>query len=163
MVRNCQDIGMILQKLMKRLLANQELLKLLYYTDKTPFEHETISDEIIQKEIFNKLIKITPAVLQAELKNSQSIVVIRINDASILDNDQFKQISVQIESFVPLDQWFIKNDNLRPFSIMGEIEKSLNNKSINGLGKINSAGFGMSVLTEEVCGYQQQFYITTYD
>ena len=30
----------------------------------------------------------------------------------------------------------IKDSNLRPFAIMGEIEESLNNKTINGLGKI---------------------------
>jgi hypothetical protein len=35
-VRNCRDLGENAQKIMKRLLANQKLLKLLYYTDKDP-------------------------------------------------------------------------------------------------------------------------------
>jgi hypothetical protein len=46
-VRNCADIGDNLMKIMKRLLANQNLLKLLYYTDKDPLNGEDITDEQI--------------------------------------------------------------------------------------------------------------------
>jgi len=35
-VRNCKDLGENAQKIIKRLLANQRLLKLLYYNDKDP-------------------------------------------------------------------------------------------------------------------------------
>ena len=35
-VRNCGEIGVNLQKIVARLMANDNLVKLLYYTDKDP-------------------------------------------------------------------------------------------------------------------------------
>ena len=64
---------------------------------------------------------------------------------------------------VPLQQWIIKDSNLRPFAIMGEISNSLNGKTINGLGKIKGGDFDLTVLTNEMSIYRQQFWITQYD
>ena len=50
-VRNCEELGHNLQKIMNRLLANQNLLKLLYYTDKDPLSHEDFTKEEINKRI----------------------------------------------------------------------------------------------------------------
>ena len=57
------------------------------------------------------------------------------------ENGEFRDFEIDIEVFVPLTQWFIKDSNLRPFAIMGEIHKSLNNKTINGLGKMKGGDF----------------------
>jgi hypothetical protein len=35
-VRNCEEIGINLQKIVTRLMANDDLVNLLYYTDKDP-------------------------------------------------------------------------------------------------------------------------------
>jgi hypothetical protein len=35
-VRNCREIGENLQKIVNRLMANDRLVNLLYYTDKDP-------------------------------------------------------------------------------------------------------------------------------
>ena len=48
-VRNCEELGRNLQKIMNRLLANQNLLKLLYYTDKDPLSHEDFKKEEIRE------------------------------------------------------------------------------------------------------------------
>jgi len=58
-----------------------------------------------------------------------------------IENDEFRDFEINIEVFVPLTQWFIKDSNLRPFAIMGEVHKSLNNKVINGLGKMRGGDF----------------------
>jgi hypothetical protein len=57
----------------------------------------------------------------------------------------------------------MKDDNLRPFAIMGEVQKSLNGKTINGLGKMEGGDFILNFLTEEVSAYEQSFSITAYD
>ena len=75
-VRNCSDIGVNAQYIVKRLMANQNLLKLLYYTDKDPLSHEDLTQEQIQNEIFEKLIKIVPRVGPKETANS--VIVVRI-------------------------------------------------------------------------------------
>ena len=70
---------------------------------------------------------------------------------------------IVIEIFVPLTQWIVKNKSLRPFLIMSEINKSLNGKTINGLGKIKNRGFTLNFLTEEISAYKQVFTINSYD
>lgn len=166
MVRNCADLGTNLRKIVTRLTANQNLLKLMYYTDQDPLnkeKHEDLSQEIIQKEIFDKLLKITPRISPEETQNAKSLVALRITSGSATENGEFRNINIAIESFVPLTQWFIKDENLRPFMIMGEIENSLKGKTINGLGKIRGGDFELKFLTEEISCYEQSFVITTYD
>ena len=61
-VRNCGELGLDLQKIIKRLLANQNLLKLLYYTDKNPLANQDLTDEQKKNEIYQKLLKIVPII-----------------------------------------------------------------------------------------------------
>ena len=160
-VRNCTDIGENAQKIIKRLLANQNLLKLLYYTDKDPYNHEDLTNEQIQNEIFDKLIKIIPRVGPKE--TAHSIIAIRVVQGHKGDNNEFKDVIIAIEVFVPLTQWIIKDIQLRPFAILGEIQKSLNDKTINGLGKLQGGDFDLNFLTDEIGCYEQVFYLTSYD
>lgn len=161
-VRNCSDLGVNAQYIVKRLLANQDLLKLLYYTDKDPLNHEDLTEEQIKNEVFEKLVKITPRVGPKETANS--IVAIRIaRGRGLAQNNEFKNVTIGIEIFVPMTQWIIKDTNLRPFAIMGEIQKSLNNKKIDGLGKLTGGDFDLNFLTEEISAYEQIFSLTSYD
>lgn len=161
-VRNCSDIGVNAQYIIKRLLANQDLLKLLYYTDKDPLSHEDLTQKQIQEEIFEKLVKIVPRVGPKE--TAHSIVVVRIARGRGLEiNSEFKNLSISIETFVPMTQWIIKGTNLRPFAIMGEVQKSLNGKKIEGLGKLDGGDFDLNFLTEEISSYEQTFALTSYD
>lgn len=162
MIRNLREIGPYLQKIVTRLQSNQNLLKYLYYTDKDPLANQDLSKKQIQEEIFNKLIKIVPRVGPKE--TAKSLISIRVvnghqNDA----NNQIEDLSVAIEVFVPMTQWIIKDTNLRPFKIMGELQKSLVGKSINGLGKIHGGSFSFNYSTDETSCYKQIFRITTYD
>lgn len=161
-VRDCADIGVNAQYIVKRLLANQNLLKLLYYTDKDPLSHEDLTPEQIQNEVFEKLIKIVPRVGPKE--TAHSIVALRIARArGLASNNEFKNVMISLEVFVPMTQWIIKDTNLRPFAIMGEIQKSLNGKKIEGLGKLTGGDFSLNFLTEEISAYEQTYVLTSYD
>lgn len=161
-VRDCADIGVNAQYIVKRLLANQNLLKLLYYTDKDPLSHEDLTPEQIQNEVFEKLVKIIPRVGPKE--TAHSIVALRIARArGLASNNEFKNVMISLEVFVPMTQWIIKDTNLRPFAIMGEIQKSLNGKKIEGLGKLTGGDFSLNFLTEEISAYEQTFVLTSYD
>ena len=161
-VRNCTDIGVNAQYIVKRLLANQNLLKLLYYTDKDPLSHEDLTPEQIQNEIFEKLVKIVPRVGPKE--TAHSLIAVRIARArGLASNNEFKNVNISIEVFVPMTQWIIKDTNLRPFAIMGEVQKSLNGKKIEGLGKLTGGDFSLNFLTEEISAYEQTFVLTSYD
>ena len=160
-VRNYQELGINLQKICTRLLANEELLKLLYYVDVDPLSQPALDDKTKQR-IFNDLICVVPRVGTRE--DSKSVIAIYVPKAqSISGNSEFKNITIAIDVFVPLTQWIIKDSNLRPFAIMGEIQNSLNGKTVNGLGKIQGGDFDLTLLTNEMSGYRQMFYITEYE
>ena len=161
-VRNCAEVGENLQKIMTRLMANDNLVNLLYYTDKDPLNQPHLTDQEKKQKIFEKLIKIIPRVGPKE--NAQSIIAIRvISGHKMSSNTEFRDVKIGIEVFVPLTQWIIKDTNLRPFAILGEIEKSLQGKTINGLGKIEGGDFDLNFLTEEIGAYEQTFWITSYE
>ena len=160
--RNLADMGLNLQKIISRLQSNQNLLKLVYYTNKDPLNEQDLTDEQIKNEIYNKLIKIVPRIGYKE--TAQSMVTLRVvRGRNNVENDEFRDFEINIEVFVPLTQWFIKDSNLRPFAIMGEVHKSLNNKVINGLGKMRGGDFQINFITDEIVSYEMVYYITSYD
>lgn len=160
--RNLADMGSNLQKIITRLQSNQNLLKLLYYTGKDPYSENELTAEQIKNEVFEKLIKIIPRVGPKE--TAQSLIALRVvRGSSNEQNDEFRDFEIDIEVFVPMTQWIIKDSNLRPFAIMGEIHKSLNRKTIDGLGKMVGGNFRINFLTDEMSCYEMTYYITSYD
>ena len=161
-VRNCAELGVNLQYIMRRLLANQDLLKLLYYTDKDPLANEDLTNEQIQNEVFEKLIKIVPRIGPKETAHSMITITVA-RGQGLTQNGEFRNIVIRVETFVPMTQWIIKETNLRPFAIMGEVQKSLDGKKIEGLGKMTGGDFALNFLSEEMTAYEQTFLITAYD
>lgn len=160
--RNCQELGINLQKICSRLLCNEELVKLLYYENLDPLAQQNLGEDTKKTKIFNNLIKVVPHVGVRE--DSKSVIAIYVPQAAgLADNPEFKMVTIAIDVFVPLTQWIIKDSNLRPFAIMGEIQKSLNGKTINGLGKLKGGDFDLFLLTDEMSGYRQIFTITEYE
>ena len=163
-VRNCADIGENLQKITTRLMANDRLVNLLYYTGKDPYSESPLTEQQKKELIFEKLIKIVPRINAEEKETATSIVSIRVTRGrQNSENSEFKDMLIEVETFVPLTQWIIKDTNLRPFAIMGEVQKSLNGKTINGLGKMAGGDFELNFLSEEMSSYVQMFYITSYE
>lgn len=162
MVRNLGELGINLQKIITRLLTNQNLLKYLYYTDKDPLGNPDLTQEEIQTEVFEKLVKIVPRVGPKE--TASSLISLRVvNGITDSTNIEIRNFTIGIEVFVPLTQWIIKDTNLRPFCIMGEIQKSLSGKVISGLGKMVGGDFSLNFLTEEISCYEMTFEIIDYE
>ena len=121
-----------------------------------------MTPEQIQDEVFEKLVKIVPRVGPKE--TAHSVVTVTVSRGQgLTQNGEFRNVVIRVETFVPLTQWIIKDTNLRPFAIMGEIQKSLDGKKIEGLGKMTGGDFALNFLTEEISAYEQTFLITAYD
>ena len=119
-VRNCKELGENLQKIIKRLIANDDLTKLLYYENENPLEQPTLNAEAKEKEIFEKLIKTVPRVGTKD--TAKSVVVVYVQRAAkIPGNKEFRNVRILVDVIVPLTQWYIKDTNLRPFAILGQI------------------------------------------
>ena len=161
-VRNCNELGENLQKIVSRLLANDDLVKLLYYEDMDPLGQSALSTEEKQKQVFEKLIKTVPRVGTKD--TAKSVIVIYVQRASkITGNKEFKNVRILVDVIVPLTQWYIKSTNLRPFAILGKVQESLDDKTINGLGKMSGGDFELNFVTDDVICYQQSYEITEYD
>ena len=158
---NLMELGPQLQKIMNRLMANNNLVNLLYYNDMDPLNQPHLTDEQKRNEVFNKLLKIIPRVGPKETANS--IVTLRVaSGQTVGNNKEFMTLVLSLEVFVPLTQWIVKNENLRPFLILGEISKSLKDKKIDGLGKIIGGDFSLNFLTEEIGCYEMTFRVVEY-
>lgn len=161
-VRNCRDIGENLQKIVSRLMANDDLVNLLYYTGKDPLNETPLTQEQKKEEIFEKLIRVVPRVGPKE--TAHSIIIVTVPQARTnSENGEFKNLAVEVEVLVPLTQWIIKDSNLRPFAILGEIQESLNEKSVNGLGKMLGGDFDLNFITDEISSYKQYFNLISYE
>ena len=159
-VRNLGELGFHLQKIVTRLTSNQDLIRYLYYTDKDPLESTKKNLDI--KDVFNSHIKIVPVVNIPEQDHSiLSIVVAKGNTMS--QNTEFIDLYLTIEIFVPITQWVLKSENLRPFLIIGEISKSLSGKVISGLGKLDLLEFSANFFTEEMGSYKMYYRVTQYN
>lgn len=160
-VRNCAELGINLQKIISRLMANDDLVKLLYYEGADPYGNPALTDEEKKAEIFEKLIKTVPRVGTKD--TAKSVVVVYIQKAGkIPGNKEFRNVRILVDVIVPLSQWFIKDTNLRPFAILGKVQESLDDKTVNGLGKISGGDFEMNFITDDVICYQQVYEITEY-
>ena len=161
-VRNCAELGENLQKIVRRLLANDDLVKLLYYESDDPISESALSAEAKSNEVNEKLIKTIPRVGAKD--TAKSVIVVYVQRAGKLtSNKEFRNVKILVDVIVPLTQWYIRDANFRPFAILGQIQSSLDEKTINGLGKISGGDFELNFVTDDVICYQQVYEITEYD
>ena len=151
-VRNCAELGENLQKIVKRLLANDELVKLLYYEQDDPMGQSALSAEAKEQEVFEKLIKTVPRVGTKD--TAKSVIVVYVQKAGKLSgNKEFRNVRILVDVIVPLTQWYIRDANFRPFAILGQVQSSLDDKTVNGLGKISGGDFELNFVTDDVICY----------
>lgn len=159
-----QELGPNLEKLAKKLLNNQQLVKLLINTDRDPVNptlHPDLTDEEIM-ECFGKNIRVVPLVTSEDETTASKIVMV-FSGSHITDtNTCTEAIQLLIYVYTPYKEWIIAGNQLRPFAIMSEVRKSLQNKRINGLGEIQYEGFDISSLTNQTGSYLMRFTINAF-
>ena len=149
-------------KLSKRLTANQELCMLLVNTDLDPINKEKHPEKINGLNLLNKQIRFVP-LLTADEQNTTSKIVLVFDEGQVnSSNSDNENLSLLINIYCPFKEWSITGDTLRPFAIMSEIRKSIQDKRINGLGEIIYRGFNVSTLTEEMGSYMMRFAINAF-
>ena len=161
-VRYGQEHGKNLIKIAKKLIPNQNLLKLLINTDLDPLNPDKHPDQIDGLKLLNKNIRFIP-LLDAKLQDTSSKLVLFFEEGSINSgNSDNENMYLLINVYCPFEEWLIAGDNLRPFAIMSEIRKSIQDRRINGLGEIRYIGFNISALTEEMACYSMRFTINAF-
>lgn len=161
-VKYGQEIGINLIKIAKKLLDNQDLCKLLVNTDLDPLNPNTHPNNIDGISLLHKNIRVVPLVT-AEDQTTESKIVLLFDEGEVnRSNSDNENLSLLINIYCPFKEWSITGDTLRPFAIMSEIRKSIQDKRINGLGEIVYRGFNVSTLTEEMGSYMMRFTINAF-
>ena len=153
-VNNSQELGKILVRIAKNLLSNQNLCRLLKYSDIDPLS--PAKQQIEGISILNKNIRIIPLVRQDEQNSESKIVLLFTDGESYEENSSFSKVTMKIQIFCPLNEWIIVGETIRPFEIISEIKNSLSGKRINGLGVLSVKRFRLITLTEEMGCYEME-------
>lgn len=155
-----QEVGPNLIKICKKLMDNQNLCKLLVNTDLDPINPQLHGD-INSDELFGVNIRVIPLVTTEDQTTTSKIVII-FESGSPTDNQDIEKLNMLIYVYSPFKEWQITGQQLRPFAIMSEIRRSLQDKRINGLGEISYKGFDIASLTDQMGCYVMRFNINAF-
>lgn len=157
-----QELGPNLMKITKKLLDNQNLCKLLVNTDLDPINPTLHGADIDTMELFGKNIRVVPLTTSEDETTASKIVLVFSGSEVTDENTAAEGITLLCYVYCPYKEWIITGNQLRPFSIMAEVRKSLQNKRINGLGEIRYDGFDISSLTNQTGSYLMRFHIVDF-
>lgn len=160
-VKYGQEHGVNLIRIAKKLCKNSILCDLLVNTDLDPINKEKHPNEINGISLLHNNIKVMP-LLDAKDQSTQSKIIILFDEGRVQGNLDNENISLSISVYCPFKEWVIAGDTLRPFAIMAEIRKSIQDKRLNGLGEIKYNGFSLSSITEEMGCYTMEFVINAF-
>ena len=119
-----KDLSLIIKKIM----GNQRLLKMLYYTQKDCLNGKDLTQQQIIS-MLDKQIKIVPKIEISE-DCPNYIIISMDNFVPNENNDEFRDCTISIDILCHPDHWNMGNFQLRPYKIAGEIDAMLNNQKL---------------------------------
>lgn len=158
-IRNSRELGSNLFIIAKRLLENQKLCQLLVNGEREPFARQ-VEDKL---SLLNKNIVVVPRIDEKDFTHEGKLALIFPQGDVSSENSEFKDIVFEVLVYTTLDTWIINDENLRPFMVMSEIETSLKDKRINGIGTMKYEGFELTTLTDKISCYRMRFAIDVFN
>lgn len=158
-IRNSKELGDNLFKIAEQLLKNQLLCRLLVNDDNDPLAREV-------KEPFSLLgknIVVVPKINEDDFDRESKIALVFPYGETNDSNDEFKNLRFDVLVYTTLDTWVVNDKSLRPFMIMSEVETSLKDKRMNGIGTMRYENFELTTLTDKVSCYQMRFTIDVFN
>lgn len=141
-----KDLGVIVRKM----LSNNNLKKLLYYTDKNCLSLPNL-DEKQTLELIDKHIQIEPK--QEIDKDAHSYIYIVFDDfVPNANNPQFRNNLIIFNIVCHFDDWNLGDFQLRPYKIAGEIDSMFNGQNEFGIGEFQLVGGEQTMISDEFGG-----------
>jgi hypothetical protein len=140
-----KDTNLIINKM----LENERLKRLLYYTDKHALERANLNEDQTLELIGNN-IKIVPKLtVDSSVLN---YVIINFDKFIPTENPEFRDNTIEFDIICHFDQWQLKDFALRPYKIAAEIDSMFNNTHLTGIGELRFIGATQIILTDEFAG-----------
>ena len=141
-----KDLNLIVSKMLK----NDRLQKLLYYTTPDCLSRPNLTEE--QKlSLFGNQIRIVPKI-EVE-PTSKNYITIVLNDFFPNDNNpEFRDNKIYFDIVCHLDNWALQDFQLRPYKIAAEIDSMFNGQHLTGIGELEFRGAKLDIFNEELGG-----------
>ena len=141
-----KDMELISQKI----LSNERVKRLLYYTTKDAIRKPNLSPEQ-SIELFGKNIKRVPKLyVDGSVLN---YILIRFDDfITNPENPEFRDNIIELYIICHIDQCELTDFQLRPYRIAAELDSMLDKKRLTGIGKVEFQGAKQVILNDEYAG-----------
>lgn len=159
--RNFTIVGQNIFKIATSLCLDQNLCRLLYYTDRTPLSKD--KPNLNGLDILHKNILIVPKPPDKDLEKNNYLVVLFDNFYQDSTNDDFKVSSVRFNIICPFDEWLIEEQSLRPYMIMERVDKLFNKKRISGIGTLKFSHAQELIISPQLGGYNMEYEIVEFN
>ena len=148
-----KDLELITNKILK----NERLKRLLYYTTKDALDKENIGEEATY-ELFGKNIKIVPKLyIDGSVLNY--IIISFDNFTPNATNPEFRDNIISFDVICHFDQWHLKGFQLRPYKIAAELDSMFNGKHLTGIGNLEFLGANPLPINEEFQGFTLMYQV----
>lgn len=141
-----KDFSLIVNKI----LNNQRLCKMLYYTQKDCLSANDLTDSE-KLSLINRQIKIVPKI-DIESECPIFIIISFDNYAPNDNNPEFRDCTINFDILCHPDHWNLGNFQLRPHKIAGEIDAMIDNHKLTGIGEVHFISANNLVLNDQLMG-----------
>ena len=137
-----KDMGIIIDNILK----NPRLQRLLYYTSADALDKPDLNDDQ-RLSLLENNIKIVPKITVDNVE--YNYLLISFNNFVKSYNDQFRDNIIEFDIVCHLENWQLKDFQLRPFKIAAELDYMFNNRKLTGIGLLEFLSAQEKVLSDE--------------
>jgi hypothetical protein len=146
------QLGKDLNLITDRLIANDNLCKLLYYADKDALSKLTLTDD--QKySLIGDHIKVIPLVPKDDDLKSYIIVQFDNFSPNSVSDMIYRDHILTFDVVCNTKIWTLDDYTLRPYAILHEIDQMFNLSKTNSVGPINFIGANSLIINEFFMGF----------
>ena len=143
------SINKDMRLLVDKILSNERLKKLLFYTTKDALDKPKLTEEE-SLSLFGKQIKLVPKLYVDG--SVLTYIIISFDNFIESGNPQFRDNIIEFDIICHFDQWQLKDFDLRPYRIAAELDSMLDKKKLTGIGLLEFLGANQIILTDEFAG-----------
>jgi hypothetical protein len=160
-VQNFIQTGKDLQLIMEKLVTNDNICKLLYYTGKDALSQPALTPEV-KLSMINEYIKVVP-VLPKDI-DMRNYILVQFDNFSPSSADPMNLIDfiLTFDIFCNSTNWILDDYLLRPYAIMHEIDKMFGLSKLNSSGPINFIGANSIIINENLLGFTVSYRVHDY-
>ena len=137
-----KDMSIIVNKI----FDNPRIQRLLYYTSPDALDKPNLTED--QKiELLKNNIKIVPKIKVDNV--NYNYLLVSFNNFLESNNPEFRDNIIEFDIICHLDNWQLRDFELRPFKIAAELDTMFNKKKMTGIGLLEFLSAQEKVLSDE--------------